>query len=97
MESETLTHLCKDCTFSRDVWSFIKQWFGLTAIETIGMTGSLHKYWRKCRTKIDKGQRRKFDGIVIYFGGICGKNEIEEHFRTSTCSQDKWLSFARKI
>jgi len=66
LEPETTTHLCKDCSFSREVWSLIKQWFSLVAIETIGMTGSIHNYWRRCRIKIDKGQRRKFDGIVVY-------------------------------
>ena len=32
-----------------------------------GFLGSLHKYWRKCRIKTDKDQRKAFDGIMIYF------------------------------
>ena len=36
-------------------------------IDTIGMAGSLHTYWRKCRAKIDQDQRRRFDGTIIYF------------------------------
>ena len=67
IDPETPTHLCKDCTFSRQVWSFIKRWFSLSVIDTVGMIASLHKYWRKCRMKIDKDQRKAFDGIMIYF------------------------------
>jgi hypothetical protein len=29
--------------------------------------GSLHSYWRKCRTKIDREHRKTFDGVMIYF------------------------------
>lgn len=65
-EPETPTHLCKDCTFLKEVWSLIKQWFGLSAIETVGTTRSIYSYWRKCRIEIAKEQRRRFDGIVIY-------------------------------
>ena len=28
-EPETPTHLCKDCFFSKQVWSILKQWLGL--------------------------------------------------------------------
>jgi len=31
------------------------------------MTGSVHGYCRKCCVKIDKRDRRKFDGVMIYF------------------------------
>jgi hypothetical protein len=48
-DSETTTHLCKDCVFSKQVWSDLKQWLGLTAIDAVPMTGSIHSYWRKCR------------------------------------------------
>ena len=67
IDPETPTHLCKDCTFSRQVWSFIKRWFNLSVIDTVEMAGSLHKYWRKCIIKTDKDQRKAFDGIMIYF------------------------------
>jgi len=67
IDPETPTHLCKDCTFSRQVWSFIKRWFSLSVIDTVGMTGSLHKYWQKCIIKTDKYQRKAFNGIMIYF------------------------------
>jgi hypothetical protein len=66
-EHETPTHLCKDCDFTKQVWTFLKQWFGLTALNAVAVTGSLHKYWRRCRAKIDKSQRNKFDGVMIYF------------------------------
>jgi hypothetical protein len=33
----------------------------------VAVIGSLHKYWRRCPAKIDKSQRRMFDGVMIYF------------------------------
>jgi len=66
-DSETPTHLCKDCAFTKQVWSILKQWFGLAAIDTVGSNGSLHNYWCRCRAKIDKAQRKMFDGVMIYF------------------------------
>jgi len=47
--------------------SWSKQWLGLSTLNQINMPGSLHKYWRKCRAKIERNQRRSFDGIMIYF------------------------------
>lgn len=60
-------HLCKDYIFTLQVWSILKQWLGLSMIDTVKMTRSLHGYWRKCQSKIDKEQRREFYGIIIYF------------------------------
>jgi len=46
--------------------------------------------------KIEKTQRRKFDGIVIYTsGGICGKKGIEEPSSNKAYNQDKWSFFAK--
>jgi hypothetical protein len=36
-------------------------------LDSVPMTGSVHGYWRKCRVKVDKTERRKLDGIMIYF------------------------------
>jgi hypothetical protein len=35
--------------------------------DNIDVFGSLYKFWCKCRMKIEKTQRKKFDGIMIYF------------------------------
>jgi hypothetical protein len=43
-DPETHTHLCKDCTFTKQVWSVIKSWFGLSILDTISINGSLHGY-----------------------------------------------------
>jgi hypothetical protein len=59
---ETPTHPCKDCPFTKEACSFIKQWFGFSILNTVNMTGSLHKFWHKYRIKFDKNQRRYFDG-----------------------------------
>jgi hypothetical protein len=67
IDPETPTHLCKDCVFMRQVWSIIKQCLGLAVIDTVGMVGSLHTYWHKCRAKNHKDQRRRFDCTIIYF------------------------------
>lgn len=52
IDQETPTHLCKDCTFTKAVWSILKQWLGLSMIDTVGMAGSIHNYWRKCWAKM---------------------------------------------
>ena len=70
---------------------------GLSLIDTVEMAGSLHSYWRKCWSRFDKDQRRAFDGIMIYFGGTFGMNEIEELFRTRLCSLVRWRCCAKKI
>jgi hypothetical protein len=66
-EPETPTHLCKDCTFSRQVWMNLKSWFGLSTLDTVATNGSIHNYWKRCRAKIDKPNKRSFDGLIIYF------------------------------
>jgi hypothetical protein len=66
-EPETPTHLCKGCTFSRQVWMNLKSWFGLSTLDTVATNGSIHNYWRRCRAKIDKPNKRSFDGLIIYF------------------------------
>ena len=67
VDSETLTHMCKDCTFSKQVWSYLKQWLDLAVLDWVGMNGSLHSYWRKCHAKFERRQRKRIDGIMIYF------------------------------
>jgi hypothetical protein len=64
---ETPSHLCKDCPFAQQTWEYIRQWFGLAVLDSVNSTGSLHKYWWKCRRKFEKRQRRRVDGILIYF------------------------------
>lgn len=64
---ETLAHPCKDCTFMKTAWVFIKQWFNLSTLDTVSEVGSIHSYgWRRQR-KFDKMFRKKVDGILIYF------------------------------
>jgi hypothetical protein len=63
---ERPTQLCKDCPFSKDVWFFLKQWFGLIVVDSVGTTRSLDGCWRKCHAKFDRGKRKKIDGVMIY-------------------------------
>jgi hypothetical protein len=64
---ETPTHLCKDCPYTKQAWKQLKNWLHLSGLNSILMTGSLHSYWRKCRTKFSKQHRKRIDGIMIYF------------------------------
>lgn len=66
-DPETPTHLCKDCAFSKQVWSFLKQWLGLSLLDSVTPNGSLHNHWRRSRAKFQKNQRKVFDGVMIYF------------------------------
>jgi hypothetical protein len=79
VEPETPTHLCKDCPFSKHVWSYVKKWLNLSILDSMGMTGSLHGYWRKCRVKFDRRQRKRIYGILIYF---CWNISKERNRRT---------------
>jgi hypothetical protein len=67
VEPETPTHLCKDCVFSKQVWSLLKQWLQLSLFDSVATNGSLHNYWRRCLKKIEKNQRKVFDDVMIYF------------------------------
>jgi len=71
---KTPTHLCKDCVFSKQVWETLKQCFGLATIDTVRTEGSLHNYWRICRSKIESKQRKDFDSILIYYWWNIGKD-----------------------
>ena len=75
--------------------SWSKQWLGLSTLNQINMPGSLHKYWRKCRAKIERNQRRSFDGIMIYFWWNIWKEWIEGFFNRRIYNLDKWQCYAR--
>jgi hypothetical protein len=81
IEQETPTHLCKDCPYTKEVWEVIKLWFHLLVLNTVNTSGSLHQYWRKYRRKVDKNQRRKFDGIIIYFWWNIWKERNRQTFQ----------------
>lgn len=66
-ELETPNHLCLNCPFAKQVWTDLKRWLHLSVLNSVPMTGSIYGFWRKCRVKIDKRDRRKFDGVMIYF------------------------------
>jgi hypothetical protein len=65
-EPETPAHLCKDCPYSKQVWSCLRRWLNLSVLDSVDMSGSIHRYWHKCRAKFERTQRRKIDGIMIY-------------------------------
>ena len=68
----------KDCVFSKQVWSFLKQWFSLSLQDSIATNGSLHNHWCRCHAKIERSQRKLFDGVMIYFWWNVWKEQIDE-------------------
>jgi hypothetical protein len=56
----------------------------MSILSTIGASGSLQKFWRKCRMKFEKSQRRKFDGIMIYFWWNIWKERNRRTFQQKT-------------
>lgn len=64
---ETPTHLFKDCPFTKEIWTIIKQWFNLTILNNVSETGSIYSFWQKCHRKFEKNAKKEFDGIIIYF------------------------------
>jgi hypothetical protein len=65
--SETPTHLCKDCPYTRQVWSQLVTWFDLNNLPPSSSAKSIIRWWKRCRSKIQKRNRSFFDGIMIYF------------------------------
>jgi len=94
-DQETPTHLCKDCPFTKEVWELIKIWFSLTDLSSISTTGSLHNYWRRCRRKVDKNQRRRFDGIIIYFWWNIWKERNRRTFQQKSLSPRQVASLCK--
>jgi hypothetical protein len=66
-EAETPTHLCKDCLFTKAIWSQLTIWYNLQNLPSCESTISVNGWWKKCRLKIDKHSRPSFDGLIIYF------------------------------
>ena len=94
-DQETPTHLCKDCPFTKEVWELIKIWFSLTDLSSISTTGSLHNYWRRCRRKVDKNQRRRIDGIIIYFWWNIWKERNRRTFQQKSLSPRQVASLCK--
>jgi hypothetical protein len=80
-ELETPVHLCKDCPFTKEVWEILKQWLQLTVIQSVNTAGSLHNHWWRCRRRFQKNERRKVDGIFIYFWWNIWKERNRRQFQ----------------
>jgi hypothetical protein len=83
-ELETPTHLCKSCPFTKEVWGILKQWMQLTTIQSVNDSGALYSYWWRCRRKFQKSERRKVDGIFIYFWWNIWKERNRRQFQQIT-------------
>ena len=63
---ETLSHLCKDYIFIKEVWSIVRNWFNLSQLQNISQKSLFTNTRKKCREKFDKAHKASFDGILIY-------------------------------
>ncbi|WVZ68943.1 LOW QUALITY PROTEIN: hypothetical protein U9M48_017814 [Paspalum notatum var. saurae] len=66
-EPETITHLVKDCIFTKSVWSQISLWLNLSSLPRLDQFSSVYSWWKKCRCKVEKGAREDFDGLICLF------------------------------
>jgi hypothetical protein len=95
LQPETPTHLCKDCPYTQEVWTKLKNWLQLSILDTVPLTGSIHKYWRKCRIKFEKRQRRTFDGIIIYFWWNIWKERNRRTFQQTSLEAIQVAGFCK--
>ena len=75
---ETPIHLCKEYPFARQVWNLLIRWSGMAHVQTLEYGTSIYAWWRKVRTSFSGQTKRDIDGLIIFFGGISGSNEIGE-------------------
>ena len=47
-DRENPVHLFKDCVFTKEVWSIIRDWYNLSQLQNISQDGSIYKYRKKC-------------------------------------------------
>nr|TKW09168.1 hypothetical protein SEVIR_6G075500v2 [Setaria viridis] len=59
--------ICKDCPYTKTVWSKLTTWYSLQGLPASDSTPSVSGWWKKCRAKLDKQTRPTFDGLIIYF------------------------------
>jgi len=64
---ETPSHLCKDYVFSKQVWTVLLTWGGFAQLNNVQIQGSIYKWWKIQRNKIQKDQRRRFDGRCVFY------------------------------
>jgi hypothetical protein len=67
---ETILHLCKDCSFSREVWNKVLSWANLPFLNGILGDTSLYDWWTGLRSLCNRQSRRCFDGLLIHFWWI---------------------------
>lgn len=68
--------MTKTASFVETTWRHLFIKFGPSSstglicpswIQLTNYSGSLYAFWRKCRRKVAKNQRRDMDGLLIYF------------------------------
>jgi hypothetical protein len=47
-------------------------------VQTLDYGTTIYAWWRKVRTSFSGQTKRDIDGLIIFFGGISGSNEIGE-------------------
>jgi hypothetical protein len=87
-EPETPTHLCKDCPYTQQVWTQLRRWLNLNVLDSVDTAGSIHSYWRKCRAKFDKTEKKRIDGIMIYMWWNIWKERNRRTFQQKSLTMD---------
>jgi hypothetical protein len=64
---ETPTHLCKDCTFTKQAWEQLTRWYNLAGLPPSCSASSLLGWWKKSRKLFQKLHKAHFDGLIISF------------------------------
>lgn len=72
-----------------------KTMVGLTSLNTLNTSGSLHSYWHKCRSKVEREQRKSFDGIMIYFWRNIWKERNRRIFQQKTLPSKQVMSMCK--
>ncbi|KAJ1260431.1 hypothetical protein BS78_10G231700 [Paspalum vaginatum] len=94
--TESINHLCKDCTFSKGVWDLLLSWFNKNDLRTVSQQGSVYGWWKRLRRMVTTQERRLFDGLVIYFWWELWKERNRRSFQNVERSVLAVTSFVKE-
>jgi hypothetical protein len=94
---ETVTHLCKDCPFSREVWNKILIWGNCSFLGGNQTSESLYDWWRNLRGLCNRQSRKNFDGLLIYFWWSLWLERNNRIFRNQQKNTDQVAYLVREL
>ena len=84
-DPENPVHLFKDCVFTKEVWSIIRDWYNLSQLQNISQDGSIYKYRKKCWAGFHKKTKGHVWNYVIFLVEYLERVE-SKNFPTSTAT-----------